>query len=288
MLPKPHLRLIGRRLRRRPLLGPLLAATVALNLVVWLSPAPGRDAPVRMLAMGFFAGQVALLGSWLATSLKGLLSRVTLVASGACLLAAIHAAFAGEYYSTMLTFSTLAIAASALACSVTRWAIERVRAWNGAPQVIAAIRRQFSIGALFAATTALAVVITIVRWFNWDVIKSTDFLFAIFMEALFPALALAMVTLTNGWRLLLPLTIATVGLGIAAGLTLPPRSPYSQGPSELVILLNYFGVLWGTCLVWLLGLDVRPRRRPKNEVALRVTPEPIERPADESAERPDA
>jgi hypothetical protein len=287
MLPARYRRLIGRRFRRRPLLGPLLAATVALNAVVWFSTPPEHDTPIRLLGMGFLAGQLGLLGAWTATSWNGLPTRLTFVACAAILLAAIHSSFSVDQYATMLTFAALAVTGSTVSCSVTGWVFSQAKKRKGSRFAIPASLQQFSIGALFAVTTALAVGLTILRSLNWDIAKDSSFLYAVSIEAIIPAVVLAAVTLASGWRRALALMTATVGLGLIAWLAMPPQPRTGHGPSDVVIMA-YFAGLWATCVVWLLGLEVRPQRHPRIKCSLRLLADDPERPADESAERSQA
>lgn len=76
MLPQRYRRLWQRRLRRRPLLPFLIAATVAVDLVI-ATEGFGPEAH-GVFASGFLAAQVSLLAIWVTHSPRGLLTRAAI------------------------------------------------------------------------------------------------------------------------------------------------------------------------------------------------------------------
>lgn len=87
MLSPRYRRLWRRRLRRRPLLPFLLAATLAVDLAIWFSGGE-FDNPYTG---GFIGGQIALLGVWVTHHRRGALARI--VVALAVLLLAMQGTF---------------------------------------------------------------------------------------------------------------------------------------------------------------------------------------------------
>jgi hypothetical protein len=77
MLPEKYRRLWRRRLRRRPLLPFLLAATLAIDLVLHFVPIDWeKESLGGAVLLGFLAHQLGLLGTWITHARRGLLSRL--------------------------------------------------------------------------------------------------------------------------------------------------------------------------------------------------------------------
>ena len=141
--------------------------------------------------------------------------------------------------------------------------------------------RQYSISLLLAMTTALAFAVTASRWVDWGVALVGSLLGALGIESLVPAVAIGAFGLSSPrWRTL-ALTTTTTTVVIAYALVMAP-------PSNASYVMPYMGALWLTCVVWLLGLGVRPRRQPKKSVVLRLAARDAEHPADDSARRSEA
>jgi predicted secreted protein len=282
MLPKRYRRLIARRFRRRPLLGPLLAATFVLDLVILFADPPQPGGPPHALALGFVCAQLALLGAWLASSRRGVASRLTASLGLGSLMAVMLAERGNHSYPAMLTFAMLALFASATTCAVTRLALRWLASQGWPAGSVASSPARYSIATLFAATTAAAMLVTVARWFDWGLLREPAAVSAIAMEALIPAIGIAATAPRNcRWRLS-AVAIATAGMGLVV-LTLSTR--LGGSPSSHLAL---YASQWLTCVTWLLGLGVRPRRQPKNAVVLRIASPDAERSAAESAERLEA
>lgn len=167
MLPEKHRRLWKRRLRRRPLLPFLLAATAAMDLAfLWLDNS-------NPFVTGAVAAQIALLGIWVTWSRRGIMPRAC-VAFGVVLfgLAASNSLALGrsegpgevnelslKAVGTAVVFASLA--ATTFGAAVMRWLLGRFRHRG-------LVRRfRFGIGTLLGVISLVALFLATSRFNLW-------------------------------------------------------------------------------------------------------------------------
>ncbi|MEN0110716.1 MAG: hypothetical protein AAF805_08320 [Planctomycetota bacterium] len=168
-----HLRLWRRRLRRRPLLAPLVLATVAADaaLAPEIRSSANLDDPGWSAAYGFVMAQLGLVAVWLVGG-GGWLAWRLLVAYGAC--AAFGWMIEGRsVVAEMTLFGAAWLATAALAATPPRWWIARRR-----PGLRRA-KRRLTIASLIAWTTVGAILAAVGnaaeggRWIDWGWVRAT-------------------------------------------------------------------------------------------------------------------
>lgn len=264
MLPQRYRRLWQRRLRRRPLLPFLLAATVAVDLVIaslWLADAPDS---VVLTALGLLDAHLLLAAIYLAAGQGPLIVRffVALIASAA------YGVIEGNPTSEtgLLALSQLLIEAAT--CALVLWLL---------PGKYPRGRQRTRIIALLGWSAAAAVVSLWVRESPIEslalALSSYGLWFQVFSQALLGAAALASARLIrDDW--LACAVVAIIVAKIVAVETLVFGAPL--GDSLLFRTATAAGVM-----LWLLGLrferqtprptrPVKPESQQSSEIDLRA------------------
>lgn len=187
-------RLLQRRLRQRPLLPLLLAATVAVDTAVAVANGGAAGLPYSWGLAGFFAAQIGLLAIWATHQPRHVAPRLcaTLAATG--LLAVtldpetpIGIALSGVY--AILAANLLAVLAVRLLAG--RFSRRLRRPW----------RRRFTVATLLWTTLLTALVCVIARWGDWRFVASANVLPISLGDAATTATVFAVaLAAPRGWR----------------------------------------------------------------------------------------
>jgi len=156
MLPEKYRRLWRRRLRRRPLLPFLLAATVAVDVLIAASIDVRKDTLATITGFSFLLAQVGLIAAWSLHTTRWVAQRL-LIALGVSVVL-------GWWFFTndsdnLLWFVTFVLAADVLVLSVWHWSRRH--------KLLRSKRRRYGIGGLLAWTTIAAVLLAALRSVDW-------------------------------------------------------------------------------------------------------------------------
>lgn len=269
-------RLIQRRLRRRPLLPFLLAATAAVGCVLPFAPR-GVTSPIDVWdslasygALGFLIGLQGLAAIWLVSALRSWVVR--LAAAGAVI--ASFAWFVGRAdrfeFASWASFFSVALAMQCVFVLLVKMALRWWRPRRG----LSRRRLRFSMAGVLALMTAVAILAALGRQARGGVLEHPGPLLLLVAESTLPAILFLIVSLCRKtWLALLVVTLFVI----------PPYTYWLVGvaPSDPVL------ITWGpylltqvtVTLTWLLGLRVRRQpvdARPlvEDQIAIENTHEP--------------
>lgn len=165
MLPEKYRRLWRRRLRRRPLLPFLLAATLAVDAVLLTLPDKWRSDHVDLATISVLGAQLSLLAIWTTHSLRQWLPRLC-ISIGLILAVTtqVDRSDAGSYVRPVI-LGIFATSSTGLLCLravlVSRLAKSRLR-WRH--------RKQLGIATILWMTLAVAMLIAALREAQWQVL----------------------------------------------------------------------------------------------------------------------
>ncbi len=168
MVSRRYRRLLQRRLRRRPLLPFLLAATVAIDVTVpFLDFQNLSSTNPQMLVWGLAIGQLYLFAVWLTSARSGILLRLALSSAGVTVVTCLLSLSSRTPWTGMLPFGFTFFAVSVISCSIL-FAFQ-----NRFQQGIRRNRRaQFSVGWLLMLTTLVAFAVYGATRVDWAILQN--------------------------------------------------------------------------------------------------------------------
>lgn len=183
MLPEKYRRLWRRRLRRRPLLPFLLAATLAVDVLIAASIDFRRDTLATVAGCGFLLAQVGLMAAWSLHSPRWVAQRL-LIGLGVSVVLGWW--FLGNDADNLDWFVTFVLAIDVLILSV----LFRFRRKN----LLQPRLGRYGIGGLLSWTTIAAVAIAALRSVDWsqtaEVLQLHEVWSGVFLDAFIIALTL--------------------------------------------------------------------------------------------------
>lgn len=259
MLPEKYRRLWRRRLRRRPLLPFLLAATLAVDLAVRFANGWEEESFGSVFALGYFAGQLGLLGIWITHARRGLLPRIGLaivtVSIALLLIDSLRLSepesseSAPRYWAETMSASVQAIVLATLGTTVVAAGVTRLIVLYFDNRLISHRRGQFKISTLLWLTLILALLLGFGRYAAWDAVANSDVAMLIAAESLPVAIMLSASMWSRGmWKFLLL-------IGVPATLVLALTNAWCYSPTGDLQLSLYYcfqSLMLGTWL-WMLS-----------------------------------
>ncbi|MEQ8847142.1 hypothetical protein [Botrimarina sp.] len=261
MLPERYRRLWRRRVRRRPLVPLLIAATVAVNAVIAVTPLGDPESSWRSFLIGVSIGQVGLLGAWIPSRRVGVLIRIAVsVPLGVIAIVLMLLPSDLGQADELLPFAGIVLAAAAAACGL----IEAAHAaWK--PRGLRRVRRKgFSMAVLVGAMLVAPPLVLVPSLDAWKYLITWEVLGPIAIETGLLAAFYA------GARVVRE--PALYGLGCIASQL--PLAAFATG-GELVLFDGAYYLGHATVIgAWLTGLKVRgrgaDRRAPAAAIDLRA------------------
>lgn len=189
MVSRRYRRLLQRRLRRRPLLPFLLAATVAIDATIVFSGSNLGDILGdefwRLFILGTVVGQIGLLGIWVASAWQGIVLRLGIAVLASQVIAIVLTdPFSSDQW--MDVFAMSAVSLFLLAATISTAAASRLLAGCLNHQK-SRFPLVFSVGTLLLLTTVVAVVIVIVKQGDWSFLVDYLTIAEIILEAMISA-----------------------------------------------------------------------------------------------------
>lgn len=260
MLPEKYRRLWRRRLRRRPLLPFLLAATLAVDVLLMFSPAmrSGDGTFIANAGYGVLLAQIGLAAIWAVHTSRFIPQRLVIAALWAIAVGEGFFAIPGDDFSW---FAIITLIVDAVVYLVAK------RIWKKPGLQSATLR--FGIGNLLAWTTIAVVGISALRSVDWALVAKILLESEAWVGMLADAFLLAGTAIVVSRRRSIPSTVAIVAIG--SFLLLMSRIVVSRLVKIAILYFTshfeihgaqyylvesaiYVSAFAATLLIWLLGL----------------------------------
>ncbi|MEO1497619.1 MAG: hypothetical protein AAFV43_10755 [Planctomycetota bacterium] len=263
MLPERYRRLWKRRLRRRPLLPLLLAATLAVDAVLALT-----DISENLIAAGVLLAQMSLVAVWTVHTLRDAALRAAIGVLMILALIQVFFGISGKEDAVLGPVLLLVFGGKCLAAGIVLLARRATRS-----AITSRPRWRFSIGSLLLTAVLIALVGTAAQRGEWGPVADPDVLELVFGETVVVFAITALYAFVprrlSGWWM--------VGLPIA-GLLLIAVAPLSRNSHGVLLYSLVQALAMG---VWLAIFAVRAHR--VGSMPAR-SPEPSAEPSDKAGD----
>jgi hypothetical protein len=251
-----------RRLRRRPLLPFLLAATLAVDVVLAASLQASPNAAF-IAGFGFLLGQIGLLAVWSLHTPRWIAQRL-LLALGVTVI--VGRWFLSTEAEDIPWYTTFVLAIDCIVLAGFHWIRQRRK-------LLHTKRRRFGIGGILAWTTIAAVAIAALRSVDGGLITAVLQEHEVWSGVLIDALVLVIAVTATSWKwravpIVFVVTLGSVALLIGKmalsrivqmGFVYYLNADYvSQAQQAMLFGLAYQATFVATILIWLLGIRYAP------------------------------
>lgn len=277
MVSRRYRRLLQRRLRRRPLLPFLLAATVAVDVAVVASRQDfmGAQTYWGLIVLGMVIGQVGLLGVWVASAWQGIVLRLGIAVLASQIIAIVLANPLHKFQLEGFPFASAFLLSLLAGTIVTMIALEFFVGCFKQRRPRFSIA--YSVGTLLLLTTVVAIVASLSKQGDWSFFLNQTIVARLSIVAIVPAALWFACKQSRLWCTAISVVVTPV-LASFLSCWLAPVFQYGM----LDIASFYIGTTT-IILIWLLAL--RSRRTSPLPFQLRLL-SADEEAAPENPERP--